>query len=683
MHGDFSRLDPIPANTYAVLQQQGKVITDWDLNASELNHRRIGTITRRDVIGRCGVPEGDRGGFAVGPNQAGDTLEISQGRIYVDGILCENPELVRITEQPNLPGFILADEAPVDGFYLAYLRVWQRHITALEDPTIREVALGGPDTTTRLCTVAQVLLAPIAVERDAPPPTCAQFDTWQPAVPLVLSALRARTSITPQPDRPCIVPAQAGYTGLENQLNRVEIHTGSDAQGGPTLKWSRDNGSVMAALIAIDGRRLTISDGGHDSARAFASGHMIEIRDERRVLWREPGVLATLESVAGDVLTVVEWPGGEPPQIGPGAFVQRWDSPEAILIEDQETWVDLEDGIQVQLSGDFRTGDYWTFPARTLTGEISWPVDDDGEPQALARQGIEYHFCALAVLHQEGGLWEQISDCRRFFFPLAERPGLHVISVERLETGALVRNDSTLSAATLVRGLRLRLDGSVDPGTIGPATVGVTVHLPYPLTDSEGRLWRDEEDQPLSLSFQPFILGYQPLSLDAVVRADGASITWLPTPAVGLWLQASLFRTLGQSGIDQRLRCEIVVRGNYVWAADDPQQFLDGDTFGRRTADGVLTDVRLPSGDGRRGGEFVFWFWLIPSGTPDDLTGRVNLNSASLESLIALPRIGHTLARRIITAREAQPFTTVDELVERVPGFTRSLLEELREMLRV
>jgi hypothetical protein len=51
---------------------------------------------------------------------------------------------------------------------LVYLDVWQRHVTATEDPGIREVALGGPDTGTRLQTVCQVRWPPLP---PAPPAT--------------------------------------------------------------------------------------------------------------------------------------------------------------------------------------------------------------------------------------------------------------------------------------------------------------------------------------------------------------------------------------------------------------------------------------------------------------------------------------------------------------------------------
>ena len=40
--------------------------------------------------------------------------------------------------------------------------VWKRHITALDDDYIREKALGGPDTTTRLKTLWQVRLKAVS-----------------------------------------------------------------------------------------------------------------------------------------------------------------------------------------------------------------------------------------------------------------------------------------------------------------------------------------------------------------------------------------------------------------------------------------------------------------------------------------------------------------------------------------
>ncbi len=60
----------------------------------------------------------------------------------------------------------------------------------------------------------------------------------------------------------------------------------------------------------------------------------------------------------------------------------------------------------------------------------------------------------------------------------------------------------------------------------------------------------------------------------------------------------------------------------------------------------------------------------------------VDLNSADVATLETLPGIGPVLAERIVERRQAQPFTSVDELLD-VPGIGPAVLDKLRDEVRV
>jgi len=139
MKGDFSRSTFNARKHYSgVRLQQGRVLVDADWNEElDLFLHRVETEAI-DVIGECGAPK-HAPGFALStdattlsaadvarltalgalPLQSGDFL-IGAGRYYVDGILCENDEVVTFTLQPDLPG---VQPAGASGVYVAYLDV--------------------------------------------------------------------------------------------------------------------------------------------------------------------------------------------------------------------------------------------------------------------------------------------------------------------------------------------------------------------------------------------------------------------------------------------------------------------------------------------------------------------------------------------------------------------------------
>jgi competence protein ComEA len=68
--------------------------------------------------------------------------------------------------------------------------------------------------------------------------------------------------------------------------------------------------------------------------------------------------------------------------------------------------------------------------------------------------------------------------------------------------------------------------------------------------------------------------------------------------------------------------------------------------------------------------------------TPGSPTAPLDLNTATVEQLDALPGVGEVTAGRIVAYRSAHPFTAVDELLE-VPGIGQRRFEQLKDLVTV
>lgn len=336
--------------------------------------------------------------------------------------------LLTYLTQPDLPdpAYASPSQPPAldlpDGNYIAYLDVWPRHMTALDDDLIREKALNGPDTATRVKTLWQVKLWP-GPEDGAPLPGDTNCGTevagWEELTAPPSGRMSARAEPGAEPG-PCVLPPSAGYLGLENQLYRVEIHEGGEL-GTHTVsfKWSRDNGSVVKAIQPIPNTTDFTVETGPDDVLGLANGQWVEQGDDAIDL---NAIARSLFQFQRDPVTgavSLSFPVDETRH----PKLRRWDSADVVTIQwppQGDGWIALENGVQVRFeAGTYRTGDYWLIPARTVLGDVEWPADAAGEPLALPRRGIQHHYCRIGVVEVSGTTIE-VEDCRPIFPPLNE-----------------------------------------------------------------------------------------------------------------------------------------------------------------------------------------------------------------------------------------------------------------------
>lgn len=464
MKADLTRSTDKPGQHYrAVRMQQGRVQLDADWNEQQdILNRRIETETV-DTIGHSGGPI-VKPGFLLTGN--GKNIEIGAGHYYVEGLLCANASLVTATSQPHLQPSVSpvvpagasllplppANAAalseikvydnngnpidPPDGIYLGYLEAWLRHITALEDPLIREVALGGPDSATRDQLVWQVKLLR-AGDVGANLNCLSALPAWTELTTPPDGKLAARAEPSTPPKDPCLLTPEAGYRRLENLLYRVEIHDDGSVSGDVRYKWSRDNGSIQTRVTRWLGEptadEFEVASIGRDAYLSIGAGCWLEFFDDSHELLGRPGTLVQVLKTEGNVVTL-----DLASATGPldkalyldNPRVRRWDGwaeMDPAPANSANGWEELEEGVEIKfIPGNYRVGDFWSIPARTATADVEWPLEAN-KPKFQAPQGVLRAFTRLALLDCQAGVWTRLSDCRQLFPALTELTNLYYV----------------------------------------------------------------------------------------------------------------------------------------------------------------------------------------------------------------------------------------------------------------
>src|SRR5271166_401611 len=377
MKGDFTRLtfDPDPDKEHyrGVLMQQGRAFLDSDWNEQvQIAEYRYRTFFR-DFVGQSGAPANDGMALKEVPVDGGIVrIVLTEGRYYVNGLLVENKQQAAL-----MP----ADLQEGDGLYLIYLDVWTNHITAAEDNTLLEPALGGADTTTRICTEWKLqakrvgdLSASIEQfgQRYRPSWPTPKYD-WE------LSLSSGQLTIDPTSVRVS-----------DNRLYRIEIHdSGSPANGDPgtaTFKWSSNNGSTIARVKQIEANTtLVLENADKRTIDAFRGAQYVEITDALSFQLGRPGAMRALAPyVENGRLTVTP---ALTTALGAGVTVRRWDSLPTKITKDR---MPLGSDLVVTFEADhvyYRAGDYWLIPVRSGT-VLDWVIE---QPQKRAN-GIWHNF---------------------------------------------------------------------------------------------------------------------------------------------------------------------------------------------------------------------------------------------------------------------------------------------------
>jgi len=416
MRGDFSRRTFRPERHYsAVLLQQGRVVLDADWNEQAALQLRALRQVMQDLVGPHGGPEQDLG-FQIDTSVEGDeiVLVVGRGRYYVDGIGVEHADesSAGLTLRTGITRTNLDR-----GALVVFLEVWERHVTFVEENvafqrrSLREVALGGPDTASRSEVRFRVGFelqrettpsdggssAPTA-SPSAPPASPGSVSIratfrdpndeaggprvrFEPVLPRKGTLAASLTTQDIGPGDPCRDTAQPRYRGVENRLYRVEIHQAEvlgegEGRRGPTFKWSRENGSVVYPIVlaagqtTFTGRELVVEvDGlGRDDRYRLRRGDLVELVTQALDEASDAGPLLAVKDIDDDARTVTltiteEDELGSLPVTG-WALLRRWDQPRdpkkangasagtesgAIEIDGGDEFL-LEDGIVVRFT---------------------------------------------------------------------------------------------------------------------------------------------------------------------------------------------------------------------------------------------------------------------------------------------------------------------------------------------
>ena len=284
----------------SIVAQQGRVTIEADFNEAEAIRAVETRADLTDIIGPTGTQDH---GFAItvtGPFG----FSIHHGTMYVGGmrVVLEDDttyDQQNKTEWIDMPVATSSKEGP--NTELVYLEVTEQEVTAVEDPALREVALGGPDTAGRLRLIQRVRRD--ASELDCEPGLIALLKARGSGQTLDRSTMelhsegRLVVDFVPVPDSAnlCQPIAQAGFLGAENQLIRVQVT--SDG----SLLWGYDNASALYRVTSASPTTFVLEAPPVDEFHRPRPNQVVELLRTTVKLDTDDAFLAAATGVASAV----------------------------------------------------------------------------------------------------------------------------------------------------------------------------------------------------------------------------------------------------------------------------------------------------------------------------------------------------------------------------------------------
>ncbi len=457
MGSDRARISYDKTREYrSVVAQQGRVTLEADVNEEAVIASEALRYETIDIIGPTGTPDN---GYLVSVDAAGN-LTVGPGIMYVGGWRMRFPQPVSVADQPewiDQPPMVWAQNQKGSNYVIALL-VSEQEVQAVEDQALREVALGGPDTTARTRLMQHIVAVPT---RDD---TCAAvLKDWDSVLKPLGLALHPDTfaldfdaalqmSFYPPagPVDPCCPPAQGGYLGADNQLVRVTVTSYDTAAHTGTLLWGWNNASFLYRAKLVDPTAnpqiLTLSPAPVDSEHTPQINQVIEVLRSTMELGN-PADLNFIAAPEGDVITLASagtvfdpttnqltlptgtlLPADYATDTNP-LFVRLWQA-EVPFTDGTPALLDQVSGLAVTInmaalpSGPLEARPFWDFAVRPNTPQQVYPQRYLEAPQGPT--GPRRWLTDLAIIEASGflattgkpGGFTILADCRVHFNPL-------------------------------------------------------------------------------------------------------------------------------------------------------------------------------------------------------------------------------------------------------------------------